>query len=385
MVPVAEKSAIEWLGDPFLRSQGATWNCWWGCDMVGPECFSCYITRTPPLRIRGMKWDGAGIGASTGIVFAERRVLFMPLRKTKPLLIFPESLGDLWHEDVELHRVAEMYAIMLLAWWHIFQTCTKRATRQHRCLTSPMFAELVADAVERIAVEHNVKPADLERARAHLAERLPGGAMRPLPNVWVGVTVGCNQSAKTRIPYLHRTPKALGWLSCEPITDEDFNLGQYLRIKCRDCDRYGLKDVPEGGTIICPTCDGAGSVLVDVGYVIFGGESGYQYQVHAPDTGPGTRLRRLDLDLLRFLIRQVRFLLPHAAVSVKQLGTPWAVLNGATHPKGGDWSEWPEDLRIREYPRQLAERALRVDPGNELALAYLAELAARKEAVDVPF
>ena len=35
-------------------------------------------------------------------------------------------------------------------------------------------------------------------------------------------------------------------------------------------------------------------------------------------------------------------------------------------------SEWPADLRVREYPAALAERALRHDPGNALALAALA-------------
>jgi hypothetical protein len=32
-------------------------------------------------------------------------------------------------------------------------------------------------------------------------------------------------------------------------------------------------------------------------------------------------------------------------------------------------TEWPAHLQIREYPIQLAERALRVDPCNELARA----------------
>lgn len=43
---------------------------------------------------------------------------------------------------------------------------------------------------------------------------------------------------------------------------------------------------------------------------------------------------------------------------VKQMGSVWArdvAWNGQqvsrTDPKGGDWSKWPADLRIREYPR----------------------------------
>jgi len=333
---VADKSLIEWLGDPFLNSAGATWNRWWGCRMVSHECLMCYIPRQPPLRQRHLSFDRVGIGGSTGIVFAERRVLFYPLRKTKPLIIFPESLGDLWHEQVPDDTIAETWAVMLLAWWHIFQCTTKRTTRQCNRLNSAAFADLVAEAVERIATETLVRPADLERARRHLAERLPGGAMRPLTNVWIGTTVGCSQSAKTRLPYLRRTPAEVLWVSAEPITD------------------------------LSLTFEGK---LDDIHYAVFGGESGDKSKVHAEDTGPGTRLRRLDLDHLDEMIGHAQQ--QNVAVFVKQLGTPWAVLNGASHPKGGDWDEWPEHLRIRQYPRQLAERALRIDPTNRLALAAL--------------
>ncbi len=334
---MADKSPIEWLGDPYLNIVGATWNCWWGCDMVSDECFFCYIQRTPPLRQRHLFFDRSGIGGRTGIVFAERRVLFYPLRKTKPLMIFPESLGDLWHPQIPDEKIAEMWAVMLLAWWHIFQCTTKRPGRQCARLNSAAFADLVAAAVERIAGETRVRPTDLARAREHLAVRLPGGAMRPLANVWVGTTVGNPQSARTRLPYLRRTPAEVRWVSAEPVTSLALNFAGRL--------------------------DG-------IQYVVFGGESGDKSKVHAEDTGPGTRLRRLDLDHLAEMIQHVRS--QGAAVFVKQLGTPWAVLNGAVHPKGGNWDEWPAHLRIREYPRQLAERALRYDPSNERALAALA-------------
>lgn len=343
-------SSIEWLGDPFLGTQGDTWNPWRGCTRVGPECDSCYIVRTIPFRTIGMDFDKPGIGGTTGIVYASRAMLFKPLSRQQPLLYFPCSVTDLWHEQVAQERIAEVWAVMLLARWHIFQTCTKRGTRQCRLLNSAAFADLVAEAVERIAVElgpRRVRPADLEHARAHLAERLPGGAMRPLPNVWIGVTAGCNQSVKTRIPYLSRTPAEVRWVSSEPFTDEG------------DGDEDGLTF--------------SDLMLNTVDYVIFGGESGARHLVAAEDTGPGTRLRRLSLPRLQHLLHVTGQARGGAiARSVKQLGTPWAVEHRARHPKGGDWSEWPADLRIREYPPQLAQRALRVDPGNEPARAYLA-------------
>jgi protein gp37 len=331
---MADHSAIEWLGDPFLGTVGATWNPWWGCTMVSDECFVCYIPRQPPLRIRGLKFDHAGIGGKTGIVYAERRVLFYPLRKTRPLLIFPESLGDLWHPEIPDWKIAEMWAVMLLAHWHIFQCTTKRPARQCNRLNSAAFADLVAAAVEQIAAETKVRPADLDRARAHLADRLPGGTMRPLSNVWVGTTIGSTRSLRTRTPYLRRTPAAVRWASAEPVTDLKLSFAGKL----------------EG-----------------VDHVIFGGESGDKSKVDAEDRGPGTRLHDLDLDHLATMIDEVGS--DGHTVFVKQLGTPWAVHTGAAHRKGGDWDEWPAHLRVRQYPRQLAERALRFEPDNPRALA----------------
>lgn len=38
------------------------------------------------------------------------------------------------------------------------------------------------------------------------------------------------------------------------------------------------------------------------------------------------------------------------AIHHKQMGAWWAELRGATHKKGGDPMEWPEELRVREFP-----------------------------------
>jgi protein gp37 len=71
-------------------------------------------------------------------------------------------------------------------------------------------------------------------------------------------------------------------------------------------------------------------------WLIIGGES-----------GPGAR--PMELAWARDLLAQAEA--SGVAVFCKQLGTVWA----RTHdqrgdPKGGDWTRWPEDLRIRHYP-----------------------------------
>ena len=39
------------------------------------------------------------------------------------------------------------------------------------------------------------------------------------------------------------------------------------------------------------------------------------------------------------------------AMFVKQLGTCWAQ-GRSKHDHGGDWDDWPADLRVREYPNR---------------------------------
>ena len=76
-----------------------------------------------------------------------------------------------------------------------------------------------------------------------------------------------------------------------------------------------------------------------VRWVLLGGTSG--------PTVPTT-----DVGLLRATLAACREV--GIAPFLKQLGSR-PTLEGAPvpirHAKGGNWNEWPEDLRIREYPR----------------------------------
>lgn len=72
-------------------------------------------------------------------------------------------------------------------------------------------------------------------------------------------------------------------------------------------------------------------------WVIVGGES-------------GPRARPLVLAWVRDVVRQCR----EAGVPmfVKQMGFVWATTYAKRDMKGGDMSEWPEDLRVREWPKE---------------------------------
>jgi len=76
--------------------------------------------------------------------------------------------------------------------------------------------------------------------------------------------------------------------------------------------------------------------LAGIDWVIVGGES-----------GPGAR--PMELEWAGDLVGQCKA--AGVATFVKQLGSVWARDHWAADPKGGDWERWPEDLRVREYPR----------------------------------
>jgi protein gp37 len=133
-----------------------------------------------------------------------------------------------------------------------------------------------------------------------------------LPNVWLGVSVENQQYADERIPLLLQTPAALRFISAEPL------LGP---LDLQPAVRYAPID-----------------------WVIVGGES-----------GPGAR--PFDLAWARSIVQQCQA--AGVACFVKQVGakpvfegTPVGVFEGYDYedPKGGDPSEWPEDLRVREFP-----------------------------------
>lgn len=74
---------------------------------------------------------------------------------------------------------------------------------------------------------------------------------------------------------------------------------------------------------------------------------GIDWLVVGGESGPIDDIREMKLGWVRDIIAQCR--VQNTAVFVKQMGTVWARKHGL-RGKGGDPSEWPEDLRVREQP-----------------------------------
>jgi protein gp37 len=102
--------------------------------------------------------------------------LGIPLRWKKPQTVFVNSMSDLFHEDIPLTFIREVFDIMEQSHRHRFQILTKRAER--------------------------------------LAELAP--LLNWPDNVWIGVTVE-NISYMNRIDYLGNVSATVRFLSLEPL------------------------------------------------------------------------------------------------------------------------------------------------------------------------
>jgi len=243
----------------------------------------------------------------TGKVELVEEKLMEPLRWRKPRRVFVNSMSDLFHENLETWAIHRVFRVMALTPHITYQVLTKRASRMRDVMQASPWGQA------------------------------------PLPNVWLGVSVENQEYADKRIPDLLATPAAVRFVSYEPA------LGAV------DWKPYFAKP--------------------GIHWVIVGGESG-------PSARP------FDVTWARQTVKQCRK--GGVPVFVKQLGanpqeiayprdvqarevSDWQrdgwtwIVDGQTwiseqalshwrkyyrlkDRKGGAMDEWPEDLRVREFP-----------------------------------
>ena len=104
------------------------------------------------------------------------QMLELPLRWKRPQTIFVNSMSDLFHTEVPLEYIQQVFDVMNRAHWHRFQVLTKRADR--------------------------------------LAEIESG--LSWAPNIWMGVSVE-SQKYVHRIDDLRKTGAKVKFLSLEPL------------------------------------------------------------------------------------------------------------------------------------------------------------------------
>ncbi len=319
---MSDKSKIAWTE--------ATWNPVSGCSKVSDGCRFCYAERDWPRLAANSR------SRYTGRVFTDvkchEEVLDRPLRWKRPRKIFVNSMSDLFHPEVPDGFIDRVFATMgnvlcSMPECHIFQILTKRPERMSAYLNDPRTEHRVTMAMNAMGLG------------------LPGENASPdwpLPNVWLGVSVENMRAADERIPILFETPAALRWVSIEPMIGPVSFRWRYGN---------GFKTDPATGKVHRNHLDG----LRRIDWIVVGGESG-------PQARPVLR------EWIDSIVAECRE--ADVPIFVKQLGAAYSdPVNGIAgsslkipeeaisllkkrlkHRSGADMEEWPESLRIREWP-----------------------------------
>jgi len=110
-------------------------------------------------------------------------VLDKPLKWKKPQTVFVNSMSDLFHEDVPLDFIQQVFDVMRRADWHLFQILTKRSGRLADLA-------LLIDWPENVWMGVTVESADYagridDLRRVHAATRFLSlePLLGPLPNL----------------------------------------------------------------------------------------------------------------------------------------------------------------------------------------------------------
>lgn len=302
---MGDKSKIEWTE--------ATWNPVVGCSIVSPGCTNCYAMKMAG-RIEAMAtarttaegspgtlathYAGTTRRTKTGPVWtgelalAPDHILLQPLKWRRPRMIFVNSMGDLFHENVPDQWIDKVFAVMALCPHHTFQVLTKRAERMRNYFAGRSAGDPWAEAADAIS--------DMLRMYDHVTVLEPKDI--PLPNVWLGVSAEDQKRAEERIPHLISTPAAVRFVSAEPLLgpidfrnldiDGDSVMDAVSRLSAADVwrsdwdpsvTRTTLEDAIEGfedwgGTYPPSETRGPG-----LDWIIVGGESGPGARPMHPD------------------------------------------------------------------------------------------------------
>jgi protein gp37 len=367
---MGENSKIEWTD--------CTWNPVIGCQHVAEGCRNCYAEKMSKRLAAMGQDDYAQVldakGRFNGRAITRPETLAEPLHWRKPRKVFVNSMSDLFHEDVPFEFIAAVYGVMAACPQHTFQVLTKRPERMLEFMEWAQGGTRVADAMRDLQKTIDAEPVASRRADMNKvgrtwnlhagAENLDAGNEKsswplwPLKNVWHGTSIAEPRDLPN-VKTLRRVPSVVRFISYEPAIAA-VDLRDDLWVTCRECDGAGMVG-PDGSACNCAKYSPRPGYerRNEIHWVIVGGES-----------GPGAR--PCDVAWIRSIVQQCKA--AGVACFVKQLGAVpvdraddlnWepghvpgqfhalAYADGG-HPlkdrKGGSPEEWPEDLRVRQFP-----------------------------------
>jgi protein gp37 len=168
---MATKSSIEWTE--------VTWNPVTGCTKISAGCKNCYAEKMAiRLQAMGVEQYKDGFKIKTA-----PSALLAPLKWKSPKVVFVNSMSDLFHPEITLDYIKQVFEVMNQTPQHTYQVLTKRSER--------------------------------------LLELAP--FLNWTPNIWMGVSVEDEKVSK-RILDLGQTPAHIKFLSIEPLIGAVKNL-----------------------------------------------------------------------------------------------------------------------------------------------------------------
>lgn len=379
-------SKIEW-------TDRSDWNPVRGCTRITEACTHCYAEAIAArFSDPGAAYHGFATRTSKGprwtgkVALLEER-LAIPFAWRKLARVFPNSMSDLFHEDLPDEAIDKIFAVMALCPHHTFQVLTKRPARMRDYMLETWqgtpaqeFAgmKIPAGGVtgRRSQVEAACEPfleklglVDTENDALWTAD---GGckAMQwkwPLPNVWLGTSVHDQASADEFIPLLLDTPAAVRFVSYEPALGAvDFRPWLSADDGCQGCDdgimsgvnRCGRTDIPrdeqcprnfaveraiEHGPYVdgCPASVTTERVCLD--WIICGGESGPHARPMHPDWARQTRDQCAAAGVAFHFKQWGEWICERAATAQHDAPGP-EMFDRDGRPHGDRWKFWPDAL-----------------------------------------
>jgi protein gp37 len=312
-----------------------TYNPWRGCRKVAEECENCYITGTTPFRVAGQTHGSVRVRAGEdhrkeplrwnkrpwicdhcGFASAIRDGLCGSCKQVGKhrAKVFSLSLGDwLDKENVEIEWFVELL-------WTIFSTPE---------LTYLLVTKRPGNFPDRIYKA--AASAGLTGQPQNFVLWLYEWAQGKAPaNVWIGVSQGADQEAALEIPAV------VHFLSCEPML-RPLDMTHAYRF---DWIIFG----GESGTNARP-CN-VDWIQEGLKYCRENEIAAFVKQLGAAPvyTAAGMEFKSEDgRDFVRQRMADPKCWIPY--------NSPHNLAPKITHKKGGDMAEWPEQLRVREFPK----------------------------------
>lgn len=219
-------------------------------------------------------------------VVRTKTVFNSPLKIKEPSKIFTSSLTDVFHPAIDSYR-SEMWDIIRKCPQHTFQILTKRPERLFDCMPrDPQFDFPVQEVFK---------------------------------NVWWGTSVGTAKGKQRIYELLGAVDHGISFLSAEPLT------GPLDLIDVLPGQEWHDSEHPMYGPL---------------DWVIVGGESGNNIGKY--------RYRECKLEWIESIVEQCKA--AGVPVFVKQLGTYLAKQLHTSDRHGGNIDEFPEHLRVRQFP-----------------------------------